>query len=458
MAIINKTGIGDGNLIEAEHITRIIDSLNGTGSYSIAATGSFTGSFKGDGSQLTGVPAGPSTTASYVDSSGVDGPLGMNSILSASFATTASFAVSASRSVSAAFATTASFLSGAVLQNGNRFGTIMQIGTEDAFDLALQASGSNYLIIEGSENSTKGHVRLLATGSIARPALTFNGSTTSGIGYALEDGYNAISISSLAQECVSLDVGGSGNSAYPIAVFGDRRYFRQADKWGGAGIHVQNGAVYADGFNSNVFYSVSAWSKSSFKCGFNLNTSTSNLEFRSAPSSSVTGSPSNGVAEPTNFMEVDANYDTGGINTPNVKINYRLKLGLLWAGTSTAIGWDSSTQEVRYVSSDQRLKTDVQTITGSVDIVKQLNGVQFKWTDVNEPEFKISTDSSGSQIGLIAQQVQTVLPQIVKPNGFKDYLTVEYDKLVAVLIEAVKEQQSQIDALTARVDALENTP
>lgn len=108
MAIINKTGIGDGNLIEAEHITRIIDSLNGTGSYSIAATGSFTGSFKGDGSQLTGVPAGPSTTASYVDSSGVDGPLGMNSILSASFATTASFAVSASRSVSASFAVSAS--------------------------------------------------------------------------------------------------------------------------------------------------------------------------------------------------------------------------------------------------------------------------------------------------------------------------------------------------------------
>jgi hypothetical protein len=58
MAIINKTGITNGGTIQAEHVTRIIDALSGLSTDTIIATGSFTGSFKGDGSQLSGVSAG----------------------------------------------------------------------------------------------------------------------------------------------------------------------------------------------------------------------------------------------------------------------------------------------------------------------------------------------------------------------------------------------------------------
>ena len=57
MATISKTGIQDGLTSKAEHITRIIDSLDGTATTTIVATGSFTGSFTGDGSALTGVSA-----------------------------------------------------------------------------------------------------------------------------------------------------------------------------------------------------------------------------------------------------------------------------------------------------------------------------------------------------------------------------------------------------------------
>jgi hypothetical protein len=153
MAIINKTGIGEGNLIEAEHVTRAIDALSGGSSDSIIATGSFTGSFKGDGSQLTGVPTGIATTASYVTSSGVNGPLGMNSILSASFAVTASYLTGTIDSAS--FASTASFVPNAILQNGNSFDTTMIIGPDDAYNLSLQASGSVFLLIEGSTASVR---------------------------------------------------------------------------------------------------------------------------------------------------------------------------------------------------------------------------------------------------------------------------------------------------------------
>ena len=58
MATIKKSDIYDGNTSKAEHITRIIDALDGTAATEIVATGSFTGSFVGDGSGLTGVGAG----------------------------------------------------------------------------------------------------------------------------------------------------------------------------------------------------------------------------------------------------------------------------------------------------------------------------------------------------------------------------------------------------------------
>ena len=103
MALIDKTSIGTGNTIQAEHITRIIDALNESGSYDIIATGSFTGSFTGHGSGLTGVTVTPTLSAT-----------------SASYAVTAShalYAVSASYEINyetsssyADFAQTASYV------------------------------------------------------------------------------------------------------------------------------------------------------------------------------------------------------------------------------------------------------------------------------------------------------------------------------------------------------------
>lgn len=79
MAIINKTGITDGGTIQAEHITRTIDALSGVSTDSIVATGSFTGSFVGNGSGLTAITA---ASASF-----------STNATSASIATTASYAL-----------------------------------------------------------------------------------------------------------------------------------------------------------------------------------------------------------------------------------------------------------------------------------------------------------------------------------------------------------------------------
>ena len=95
MAIINKTGIGEGNLIEAEHVTRAINALSGGSSDSIIATGSFTGSFKGDGSQLTGITVTNATSASYAATASFL----TGTISSASFASTASYVNSLAQNV-----------------------------------------------------------------------------------------------------------------------------------------------------------------------------------------------------------------------------------------------------------------------------------------------------------------------------------------------------------------------
>ena len=81
-----------------------------------------------------------------------------------------------------------------------------------------------------------------------------------------------------------------------------------------------------------------------------------------------------------------------------------------------------------------------QPISNPIDKIKSLTGCTFTWNDKHE-QFKGKVD-----IGVVAQEVEKVLPEIVgtRDNGYK---AVKYEKIVALLIEAVKEQQKQIDRL-----------
>ena len=81
------------------------------------------------------------------------------------------------------------------------------------------------------------------------------------------------------------------------------------------------------------------------------------------------------------------------------------------------------------------LKTRIADIDGALDIVSQLRGVSFEWAA-----------GGSAEIGLLAQDVQAVLPSLVH-EGSDGYLTVEYPKLAAVLIEAVKELQGRLAAV-----------
>lgn len=91
--------------------------------------------------------------------------------------------------------------------------------------------------------------------------------------------------------------------------------------------------------------------------------------------------------------------------------------------------------------SDARLKKDIIPIKGALDMVTNMNGVYYH---------RIDQDDDKTHIGVIAQDVEHVVPQVVHTNeeGVK---SVAYGNMVAVLIEAIKEQQKQIDSLKALI-------
>ena len=101
----------------------------------------------------------------------------------------------------------------------------------------------------------------------------------------------------------------------------------------------------------------------------------------------------------------------------------------------------------------KRLKENIVPITNAIDKINSIRGVEFDWTDENI-EKRGGEDGYFVQkhdVGVIAQEVEKVLPEVVK-NRDDGYKGVMYEKMVPLLIEAIKEQQKQIDELKDRLD------
>jgi hypothetical protein len=93
-------------------------------------------------------------------------------------------------------------------------------------------------------------------------------------------------------------------------------------------------------------------------------------------------------------------------------------------------------------SSDKRLKSNIKTVEGALDKVNSLRGVTFKWKE-----------GGSDSIGLIAQEVQKVIPEVVTKDD-NGYLGIRYTNIIGVLVEAIKEQQDQINTLKKQIEKL----
>ena len=95
-------------------------------------------------------------------------------------------------------------------------------------------------------------------------------------------------------------------------------------------------------------------------------------------------------------------------------------------------------------ASDERLKENIYTIDNASDRLDAIDGVYFNWKEKEE-----------RRIGVIAQQVQKVLPEVVSEDN-KGYLNVDYGGLAPLLIETIKEHKSIINDLEKRISQLED--
>jgi hypothetical protein len=104
----------------------------------------------------------------------------------------------------------------------------------------------------------------------------------------------------------------------------------------------------------------------------------------------------------------------------------------------------ASSDIIAHYSSDSRLKTEIQIIPDALQKIKSIDGVTFNWNSLAE-----NKDTEKREAGVIAQQVQKVLPEIisVRDNG---YLAVAYEKLVPLLIEAIKELSAEVEVLKGK--------
>jgi hypothetical protein len=171
-------------------------------------------------------------------------------------------------------------------------------------------------------------------------------------------------------------------------------------------------------------------------------------------------------AQTLNGLSIGGNAATattaGAVVTTN---NYQMRsLGVGTTPSATA-GEIRATNEITAFFSDGRLKTVKGNIPDALNKVLSLNGVVYT---NNQLAIESGFLSSDEHVGVIAQEVEKVLPQVIRPAPFdfdivngqwasisgQHYKTVQYDKMVPLLIEAIKEQQTQINELREQLRVL----
>ena len=128
------------------------------------------------------------------------------------------------------------------------------------------------------------------------------------------------------------------------------------------------------------------------------------------------------------------------------------------ASTLAVTGAITATGDITAFASDERLKTNINIIPHALDKVKSISGVTYNWNDIAA---HFGVGDNNEHAGVLAQEIQSVLPQVVKQAPFdtaadgssvsgEHYLTVQYDKIIPLLIEAIKELAAEVEALKSR--------
>lgn len=157
----------------------------------------------------------------------------------------------------------------------------------------------------------------------------------------------------------------------------------------------------------------------------------------------TTTSPVTGVIDNTVFpntvrIGLNSNIITAASNLIELKAQTDIT-GLLTVNGNTRVTGDI----VAYYSSDSKLKNNVTNITDCLEKIKHINGVEFEWNE--------KSGYGGKDVGVIAQEVEKVQPLVVTTRN-DGYKAVRYEKLIPLLVNAVKELSEKVDELNKKIN------
>jgi hypothetical protein len=169
-----------------------------------------------------------------------------------------------------------------------------------------------------------------------------------------------------------------------------------------------------------------------------------------------TADTSKSVNYATSAGSAPANGGTSNSVTINYNNNSNSTNQILWGSGNSIFGtvgiycnpststFYTNGDVIAYASSDKRLKDNIRPITNALDKISKIGGYYFDWNNKQEVH-------TGQDVGVIAQEIESILPELVieRDNGYK---AVKYEKLVALLIEGIKEQQEQINELKLKIN------
>jgi len=107
---------------------------------------------------------------------------------------------------------------------------------------------------------------------------------------------------------------------------------------------------------------------------------------------------------------------------------------------------EASGDVIAFSSSDRELKDDIKPIENPLEKMEKIGGYTFDWNDKQQTY-------TGKDVGVIAQEIQEVLPQVVTTRG-NGYKAVKYEKIVPLLIESIKELNKKIEDIEKNCDCL----
>jgi hypothetical protein len=161
---------------------------------------------------------------------------------------------------------------------------------------------------------------------------------------------------------------------------------------------------------------------------------------------------SSGTAPVTSITGTTNQINTTGGTTPTLSLPQSIatgssvQFGSLGVGTSASgtSGEIRATNNITAFFSDDRLKTRLGNIENALEMLSTLNGFYYEPNETAQSlGYKVKRE-----VGLSAQEVQKILPEIVVPAPISDeYLTIHYDKIIPLLVESIKQLKKEVDEL-----------